>query len=83
MAGLAALATTTTRSPRGSGGPSRTRAVSSSSRTVRTRITPACSYSASVVGSEEPPARTATIGLRRDTRRAIRANFRGLPKVSV
>ena len=43
MAGLAALATTITRLPRGSGGPSSTRAVSNSSRTVRTRMTPACS----------------------------------------
>jgi hypothetical protein len=29
------------------------------------------------------PARTATIGRRRATRRAMRANLRGLPKVSV
>ena len=49
-------------------------------RTVCTRITPACSYSAAVVGSPAAPARTATIGLCCEIRRAIRANLRGLPK---
>ena len=82
-AGLTALETTITRLPRGSGGPTSTRAVSNSWRTVCTRITPACSYSAAVVGSPEAPARTATMGLRRDRRRAMRANLRGLPKLSV
>ncbi len=70
--------------PASTGWVASTLAVSSSPATVGTSISPACWYSALPDGSiAAAPVRTATIGRCRETRRAIRANFRGLPKDSV
>ena len=89
----AALVTTATRSPGGSGWPATSRPTSNSSATVSTRITPELAnraatprasgpmLSASSAGGRTGLA-TAATGLRRASSRAIRANLRGLPKVS-
>jgi len=87
-----------TRLPAGRGWELSTRAMSNCSSRVSTRITPAWWNRASTAVSElamaavcddaarDPtgvrPLLTATIGLRRDTRRAIRLNLRGLPNDS-
>ena len=90
------LPTTATRGPAGSGWWDSSRAVSNSSASVSTRMTPACSNNARTLASSigsvcaaSPatgrvcrPLFTATIGLVRASRRATRANFRGLPNVS-
>ena len=61
-----------------------TRNVCSMALTVGTSIRPACWYSAlPSEPTDAAPVRTATIGMVSDTRRAIRANFRGLPNDSV
>ena len=58
--------------------------MSSIAGTVGTSISPACWYSAPPDGPiNAAPVRTATIGRFCDTRRAMRANLRGLPKDSV
>ena len=92
------LPTMATRCPRGSGWEPSTSAMSNSSSRVSTRMTPACRNRASTAMSglaiaavcddaartpaADRPLFTATIGLRRDTRRAMRANLRGLPNDS-
>ena len=93
-----ALPTTATRLPAGSGAVATTRATSKSCSSDATRITPACRKRASTETSGEAraavweaaarapavllPPFTAMIGLRRETRRAISAKRRGLPKDS-
>ena len=58
--------------------------MSSMAAPVGTAISPAWLYRALPDGSiAAAPVRTATIGRRRDTRLAMRANFRGLPNDSV
>ncbi len=75
---------TATLGPSRIGCDSMTLTVSSSAGTVGTSIKPACWYSAPPISPvAAAPVRTATIGLVRDTRRAIRANLRGLPNDSV
>ncbi len=96
--GPPALVTIPTRGPRATGWVASSMATSNSSSMVSVRITPLCRHSASTATSEparEPvcddaarrPARvrplfTATIGLRRATRRAIWVKRRGFPKDS-
>ena len=98
MPGPEELPTIATLRPRGSGWVCSSCAESNSSSRVSTRITPAWRNSASTAESVEVstavweeatvsgrpvrPPLTATIGLRRETRRARRANFCGLPKDS-
>ena len=87
--------TTATRSPRGSGCEASSTATSNSSPSVSTRMTPDASNRACTLASgtstdvccspvtvEPRPLFTATIGFRRPSRRATRANLRGLPKLS-
>ena len=88
------LPTMATRRPRGSGWWASSWATSNISSRVSTWITPACRNIASTarcgaailrtiwpIGTPwvVRPERTAMIGLRSDTRRAIRENLRGLP----
>ena len=83
-----------TRRPRGSGWWASSWATSNISSRVSTWITPACRNIASTACGGAPilrtawpigtpcvvrPERIAMIGLRSDTRRAIRLNLRGLP----
>ena len=93
-----ALVNTATRLPVGSGWFANSVEISNSSSSVSARMTPACLNSASTATSDparaavcEAAARrpdvlrppfTAKIGLRAPTRRAMRANRRGLPKDS-
>ena len=90
--------TTATRGPLGNGCVERIRAASRNSESVRARWTPACRKSASTAASElaraavcEAAARApaalappfnASTGFPRETRRAIRANRAGFPKLS-
>ena len=90
------LVTVATRDPVGSGWYASSWATSNSSVSVSTRMTPACSNNACTRSSGTGTARaasagvvpayrplfTATTGLVRATRRASRANLRGLPKLS-
>ena len=88
------LPTIATRRPRGNGWWASSWATSNISSRVSTWITPACRNIASTaccgaaiwrtiwpIGTPwvVRPERTAMIGLRSDTRRAIRENLRGLP----
>ena len=88
------LPTIATRRPRGSGWWASSWATSNISSRVSTWITPACRNIAStacggaaILRTAWPigtpwvvrPERTAMIGLRSETRRAIRENLRGLP----
>jgi hypothetical protein len=98
MPGPPAFVTTPTRRPAGTGCVDRRAVTSKSSSRVLVRITPACANSASTATSRlasaaewleaarvpaaDRPDFTATIGFRRATSGAIRANFRGLPKLS-
>ena len=93
-----ALVSTATRRPRGSGWVESSTDTSTSSSSVSARITPAWWKSAAAAASElvsaavwEPaafapadvrPLFSARIGFERDTRRAMRENFRGLPNDS-
>ncbi len=93
-----AFVTTATRRPRGSGCDENKAAASISSSSVRARSTPAWRNSASIAASDPAsaavcelaarapaavvPAFSARIGFRRATRRASRANLRGLPNDS-
>ena len=75
------LPTTPTRRPCGSGCRANSWAVVNSWPSERTRTTPAEANSASTATSPAPcPLFRATTGLVRPSRRAIRANLRGLPK---
>ena len=98
MPGPPALVTTPTRGPAGTGCVDSSAATSNSSSSVPVRMTPACSNSASTATSRlasaaewldaarvpaaERPDFTATIGLWRAISGAMRANLRGLPKLS-
>ena len=98
MPGPPALVTIATRPPRGTGWCARSAATSKSSSSVPVRMTPAWRKRASTTVSlsasapvwedaarapaRERPALTATIGLRRATRRAMREKSPGLPKLS-
>ncbi len=98
MPGPPALVTTPTRPPFGSGWASRQAAMSNISSIVSARMTPDCRNNASTASSVAASAAvwplaarvpacvraalTATIGFERVTRRAIRANRRGLPNDS-
>ncbi len=93
-----AFVTSATRRPRGTGCAERSDATSTSSSSVRVRITPAWWKSASTAASDPAsaavcelaallpacvvPPFTARIGFVRATRRAMRANARGLPNDS-
>ncbi len=72
--------TTATRRPAGSGWAVSSSATSKPWEIRSTLITPVWRSNASSRG--ERPLVTTTTGVRRPTRRASRANFRGLPKVS-
>ena len=71
------------RSPRSTGWVASTLTVSSRAATVGTSMRPQCRYSALFVGPSSARVRTATIGRRCDTRRAMRAKRRGSPRSSV
>ena len=70
--------------PRSSGCVASTRAVSSIAVTLGTSMSPECWYSAPPEGAmAAAPVRTATIGRRSETRRAMRAKRWVLPRVSL